>query len=99
MCHCHRAGGCRRWPGSIPIALTARGYEGPGSATGLLAFFVVSALLRARRTSWVRDWDEAFVSRSGVFCFRSLARNLVAVGENRLNNAGHSLLFERVGAP
>ncbi len=54
--------------------------------TGLLgfsiAFFVASALLLLRGSAWVRNWDDAFVSRSGVFCFRSLARNLVAADEN-----------------
>jgi hypothetical protein len=43
---------------------------------------VASVLLLIRGTTWARDWDEAFVSRSGVFCFRSFARNLVAADEN-----------------
>ncbi len=58
------------------------GDYGTGLLAFSIAFFAASALLLFRGTAWVRDWDEAFVSRSGVFCFRSLARSLVAADEN-----------------
>ena len=58
------------------------GDYGTGLLAFSIAFFVASALLLLRGTAWVRDWDEAFVSRSGVFCFRSFARSLVAADEN-----------------
>jgi NNP family nitrate/nitrite transporter-like MFS transporter len=58
------------------------GDYGTGLLAFSIAFFVASALLLLRGTAWARDWDEAFVSRSGVFCFRSLARNLVSADEN-----------------
>ena len=58
------------------------GDYGTGLLAFSIAFFVASVLLLIRGTTWARDWDEAFVSRSGVFCFRSLARNLVAADEN-----------------
>jgi NNP family nitrate/nitrite transporter-like MFS transporter len=57
------------------------GDYGTGILVFSVAFFVASALLLLRGSAWVRDWDEAFVSRSGVFCFRSLSRNLVAADE------------------
>lgn len=58
------------------------GDYGTGLLAFSIAFFAASALLLFRGTAWVRDWDEAFVSRAGVFCFRSLARSLVAADEN-----------------
>jgi NNP family nitrate/nitrite transporter-like MFS transporter len=58
------------------------GDYGTGLLAFSIAFFVASVLLLIRGTTWARDWDEAFVSRSGVFCFRSFARNLVAADEN-----------------
>ena len=58
------------------------GDYGTGLVAFSIAFFVASALLLLRGTAWARDWDEAFVSRSGVFCFRTFARNLVSVDEN-----------------
>jgi MFS transporter, NNP family, nitrate/nitrite transporter len=57
------------------------GDYGTGILVFSVAFLVAAALLLLRGSAWVRDWDEAFVSRSGVFCFRSLSRNLVAAGE------------------
>ena len=58
------------------------GDYGTGLLAFSIAFFVASALLLLRGTAWARDWDEAFVSRSGVFCFRTFARNLVSADEN-----------------
>ena len=58
------------------------GDYGTGLVAFSIAFFVASALLLLRGTAWARDWDEAFVSRSGVFCFRTFARNLVSADEN-----------------
>lgn len=58
------------------------GDYGTGLLAFSIAFFVASALLLLRGTAWVRDWDEAFASRSGVFCFRSFARSLVSADEN-----------------
>ena len=58
------------------------GDYGTGLLAFSIAFFIASALLLIRGTAWARDWDEAFVDRSGVFCFRSFARNLLATDEN-----------------
>jgi NNP family nitrate/nitrite transporter-like MFS transporter len=58
------------------------GDYGTGLLVFAIAFFVASALLLLRGTTWARDWDEDFANRAGVFCFRSLARNLVAADEN-----------------
>ena len=58
------------------------GEYGVGLLVFAIAFFVASALLLLRGTAWTRDWDDAFASRAGVFCFRSLARNLVTAEKN-----------------
>jgi MFS transporter, NNP family, nitrate/nitrite transporter len=58
------------------------GDYGAGLLVFSIAFFAASVLLLIRGTTWARDWDAGFVSRSGVFCFRSFARNLVAADEN-----------------
>ena len=58
------------------------GEYGIGLLMFAMAFLVASALLLLRGTTWARSWDEAFANRAGVFCFRSLARNLVAADEN-----------------
>src|SRR5207249_2636342 len=50
------------------------GDYGVGLLFFAIAFLVASALLLLRGTTWVRNWDEAFANRAGVFCFRSLAR-------------------------
>ena len=53
------------------------GEYGVGLLIFAIAFFVASGLLLLRGPAWTRNWDEAFATRAGVFCFRSLARNLV----------------------
>lgn len=58
------------------------GEYGVGLLVFAVAFFVASALLLLRGTAWARNWDEAFATRAGVFCFRSLARNLVTAEKN-----------------
>ncbi len=58
------------------------GDYGVGLLFFAIAFLVASALLLLRGTTWVRNWDEAFATRAGVFCFRSLARNLVTAEKN-----------------
>ena len=58
------------------------GEYGIGLLVFATAFFVATALLLLRGTAWTRNWDEAFATRAGVFCFRSLARNLVTAERN-----------------
>ncbi len=58
------------------------GDYGVGLLFFAIAFLVASALLLLRGTTWVRNWDEAFATRAGVFCFRCLARNLVTAEKN-----------------
>jgi len=47
-----------------------------------IAYVVAGGILLLRGTAWMRNWDEASVSRAGVFCYRDLARSLVAADES-----------------
>jgi NNP family nitrate/nitrite transporter-like MFS transporter len=54
------------------------GEYGGGLLIFAIAYVVASGLLLLRGTVWTRNWDEASASRAGVFCYRDLARSLVA---------------------
>src|SRR5438874_1332476 len=47
-----------------------------------IAYVVAGGILLLRGPAWMRKWDEASVSRAGVFCYRDLARSLVAADES-----------------
>ena len=57
------------------------GTYGTGFLFFATAFLVASAVLLQLGRTWSQNWDEAFASRAGVFCYRSLARSLVAADE------------------
>ncbi len=58
------------------------GEYGIGLLVFAIAFFVASAMLLHRGRAWSQSWDEATASRAGVFCYRDLARTLVAADES-----------------
>lgn len=89
----------RRFPRPIPIAPSARRYEGPGRRQDYLRSRRHSLwpLLCSWRAKLRRYWGEALSIARACSASGSLARNLIAADENRLNNAGHPLPFERAG--
>ena len=54
------------------------GEYGVGLLAFAIAYIVAAGLLLLRGTAWTRTWDEGMASRAGVFCYRDLARSLVA---------------------
>jgi NNP family nitrate/nitrite transporter-like MFS transporter len=58
------------------------GQYGVGFLLFAVAFLVASAVLLQLGRTWNKNWDEVSANRAGVFCYRDLARSLVAADEN-----------------
>jgi MFS transporter, NNP family, nitrate/nitrite transporter len=58
------------------------GEYGGGLLIFAIAYVVAAGLLLLRGAAWTRSWDEAMAGRAGVFCYRDLARSLVAADES-----------------